>query len=198
MIQLSRHGVTVPRQESLRDLRQRFHKQGYLKFKDFVEPTLFPLIKKELKDSQFHEDSYVGIGKSVELRTSDRNRLNGLMHILLNDDELISAIKYITGVRSITQFRGRVYKMKSGHQHGWHDDNYYGRKLALSLNLAGSFEGGEVMLREKKTGKRLHKLSNRSIGEALLFKISPKWEHRTVPVKGRRPKTAFVGWYVQS
>lgn len=125
--------------------------------------------------------------------------LADLLNFMLNDPYVIARFKHLSGGGDIRFFRGRIYKLLPGAQdHGfvWHDDrDERGRKLGVSLNLSeNGFKGGEFQLR-RKDGPILAKFRNDRFGQAIVFQIAPDLQHRVTPLKGKRSRLVFAGWF---
>ncbi|MEO8053458.1 MAG: hypothetical protein ABI833_23915, partial [Acidobacteriota bacterium] len=56
-------------------------------------------------------------------------------------------------------------------------------------------DGGVFQLRANGSGEILCELPNIQSGDAILFRISGKLNHRVSPMQGNEPKTAFAGWF---
>jgi hypothetical protein len=66
----------------------------------------------------------------------------------------------------------------------------------MSINLSlEEYQGGELQIRETRSGKIVSEIANTGLGDAVLFPISPELEHRVLPVRGDRAKIAFAGWF---
>ena len=129
-----------------------------------------------------------------------QNILSNLFFLLMNRNEYLEAIRYITGFNDIKSFSGRIYKLDASDDcfDNWHDDfkPNEGRLVGISLNLSeGNYEGGHFLLRTKKT-KELHKeVSYKNWGTAHLFRIDKTLEHKVTKVFGAIPRVAYAGWF---
>jgi Rps23 Pro-64 3,4-dihydroxylase Tpa1-like proline 4-hydroxylase len=66
----------------------------------------------------------------------------------------------------------------------------------MSLNLSPEpFEGGALQIRETDSKKILFEIANTGLGNAVVFRVDPRLEHRVSPVAGKVPRTAFAGWF---
>jgi hypothetical protein len=91
------------------------------------------------------------------------NTLAALLELALNDPAIFRAIEQITGWPPIARFGGFVYGLSPvhGHRHHWHNDLVEGRLVAMSVNLGpGTYEGGLLELRNRKSEEVLARLAN--------------------------------------
>jgi hypothetical protein len=79
---------------------------------------------------------------------------------------------------------------------GWHTDLNGTKLVALTINLnTEPYEGGVLSIREAKSRRLLCDLTNFGLGDAILFRIDERLEHRVSNVVGTVAKTAFSGWF---
>ena len=86
----------------------------------------------------------------------------------------------------------------SAHYDSWHDDINAdeGRILGMSVNLSPvRFAGGAFELRGRESKNMVYRHENTGPGDALIFRLSPRLQHRVTDVVGDVPKTAFAGWF---
>jgi hypothetical protein len=70
------------------------------------------------------------------------------------------------------------------------------RLVALSVNLnTAPYEGGVLSIREAATERILCELTNSGFGDAILFRIDERLQHRVSDVEGTVAKTALAGWF---
>ena len=68
--------------------------------------------------------------------------------------------------------------------------------ITLSVNLSDEvYRGGTTLVREADTKRVVCELPNTGFGDAILFPIAPRFEHRVLDVEGDTPKTALAGWF---
>jgi len=166
---------------------------GFLK-----KSALYPLVKK-LGDTNF-ETKYEteGEGKFGKvLFVPQGNASIIIFNLLLNDNDLFTALQRITDCKPIDNFVGRIHRSEGGEQHniGWHGDNSDNRLLAITLCLGDDrYTGGKFEIRKKGSDNLLRQFEQLEGGDALIFKISPDLEHRLTTIEtGRR--TVGVGWF---
>jgi len=196
MIQVTRSGVTFRGTNTdLKTLRGQFDQQHCVLLRDFFEPELLSLARQCLDRASFQDHHDSGIAE--ELMAEDRT-LNGLLHMVTNNPKLFELVRQITGCDPIGCFGGRVYRMIPGGSHydTWHSDVGDNRLITLSLNLSAEvYSGGLLQLRELESGRIVHEVANTGLGDAILFRISPKLCHRVNALEGTAAKTAFAGWF---
>jgi hypothetical protein len=121
------------------------------------------------------------------------------MELLLNSRRVLELIPRLTGCPPVACFTGRIYRRAPGESHvsRWHTDlNEDGRMVTLSINLSeGVYGGGTTLVREAATRRVVCELPNTGFGDAILFPIDPRFEHRVRDVEGDTPKTALAGWF---
>jgi hypothetical protein len=119
--------------------------------------------------------------------------------LLLNSPKLFRAIEQITGCERIACFSGRMYRRpaSSTYFNRWHTDiTDEGRMVALSINLnAEPYEGGALQIRSAKTHEVLSEVHNRNYGDAIIFPVDERLEHRVCEVESGAAKTALAGWF---
>jgi hypothetical protein len=197
MIQLTRTGVVFSGSESdLNQLRSDFDRDNHLILPRLFECELLQIVLKRIESSKFVPFEHKGIG--LEFCMEDHPTIS-LLNFVANIPAFHRLIERITGCGSIGEYTGRVYRMTScdGHYDHWHDDSNDGRMLTMSVNLTpGEFRGGALQMRRCGTEEMLHEIRNTGLGDALLFRISPEFEHRVQGVEGEVPKTALAGWFI--
>lgn len=177
------------------EARARFEREGYLKLKGFVDPTLLQLLLAAADSAEFYERTHHGIG--VELCASP-GVLSGTLELACNDPALFAAIDALTGCGPIGCFEGRVYRLapSAGHYDSWHSDVGQDRLIAMSINLSREpFEGGLLQIRKADSEEILSEVANPVTGDAVIFRIHPDYRHRVGTVTGRHSRTAWAGWF---
>ena len=194
MIQLQKSNVVADRQDMER-LKIEFQEKQCVLLPKLLEPRLLDFILDHLERGLWRDEIHHGIG--VELVLEDA-AVRGLLHFLANAPAFLKIVKEITGCGPLSHFGGRVYRFvpNSGHYDSWHNDDGNGRLIAMSLNLSPrGYEGGVFQLREWASQRILAEIANTGWGDATLFRISTKLDHRVTEVTGEKPKTAFAGWF---
>jgi hypothetical protein len=193
---LTRSGPVISgSDEELARLRTHFEERHHLALAGFLDPLLLDTLREKLAASGFARiDREVG----SELRPLDNTPYTAL-ELLLNSRPLLELIPRLTGCPRPACFTGRIYRRApgGGHVSHWHTDlNEDGRMVTLSINLSDAvYRGGTTLVREADTKRVVCELPNTGFGDAILFPIDPRFEHRVLDVEGDTPKTALAGWF---
>jgi hypothetical protein len=195
MLQISRSGVVVSGSEAdIERARADFEKQDWVRLPAILDRELLEIAQSQLCASQFEEKT---ANLYRELTVAD-SALPFALLLLLNNARLFKLIEEITGCGHIGCFRGRIYRIVPGANHHveWHTDLNGTRLVALSVNLNSEpYEGGVLSIREAATKRVLCELTNSGFGDAILFRIDERLQHRVSDVEGTVAKTALAGWF---
>jgi hypothetical protein len=195
MLQISRSGVAVSGSEAdIERARADFEKQDWVRLPAILDRELLEIAQSQLCASQFEEKT---ANLYRELTVAD-SALPFALLLLLNNARLFKLIEEITGCGHIGCFRGRIYRIVPGANHHveWHTDLNGTRLVALSVNLNSEpYEGGILSIREAATKLVLCELTNSGFGDAILFRIDERLQHRVSDVEGTVAKTALAGWF---
>lgn len=182
-------------EEELTRLRAHFEERHHLALPGFLDPPLLDTLRGKLAASDFVR---IDRGVGSELRPLDTAPYFAL-ELLLNSRAVLELIPRLTGCPRPACFTGRIYRRAPGQSHvsRWHTDiNEDGRMVTLSINLSDAvYRGGTTLVREAATGRVVCELPNTGFGDAILFPIDPRFEHRVLDVEGDAPKTALAGWF---
>lgn len=196
VVRLTRSGPAINgSEEELARLRTHFEERHHLALPGFLDPSLLDTLRRKLAATDFARiDRDVG----SELRPLDTAPYFAL-ELLLNSRALLDLIPKLTGCPRPACFTGRIYRRAPGQSHvsHWHNDlTDDGRMVTLSINLSDAvYSGGTTLVREADTGRVVCELANTGFGDAILFPIDPRFEHRVLDVEGDTPKTALAGWF---
>lgn len=196
VVKLTRSGPLVSgSEEELTRLRAHFEERHHLALPGFLDPPLLDTLRGKLAASDFVR---IDRGVGSELRPLDTAPYFAL-ELLLNSRAVLELIPRLTGCPRPACFTGRIYRRAPGQSHvsRWHTDiNEDGRMVTLSINLSDAvYRGGTTLVREAATGRVVCELPNTGFGDAILFPIDPRFEHRVLDVEGDAPKTALAGWF---
>lgn len=195
LMQITKAGAIVRLSEDeLPAMRTAFAQQHWLRLPNFLDPPLLKLIQKQLQQTEYR---VVDRETGVELRPVDCTAYLAT-ELLLNSPKLFRAIEQITGCQGIACFSGRIYRRpaSSTYFNHWHTDIDEGRMIALSINVnAESYEGGALQIRSAKTHDLLSEVDNRNYGDAIIFPVDERFEHRVCEVESGAAKTALAGWF---
>lgn len=195
MLQISRSGVVFSGSEAdIERARADFEQQDWVRLPAILDRELFEIAQAQLGASQFEEKT----ANLYRELTVANNALPFSLLLLLNNPRLFRLIEEITGCGHIGCFRGRIYRIVPGANHHveWHTDLNGTRLVALSVNLNSEpYEGGVLSIREAATERILCELTNSGFGDAILFRIDERLQHRVSDVEGTVAKTALAGWF---
>lgn len=197
-IQIEKSGVVYSAlAEDLGALRAQFDRQHYLRFDDLLGPELLDFIQLEIDQSEFYERVHEGIGSNKELCMTS-NTAFAALQFLMNDQRLFQVIQSVTQCDQIGCFQGRVYRVNpgSGHHDSWHNDIGEQRLVGMSINLSRElYSGGRLQIRDHVSGEIVSEVAIAGIGDAVIFRLSDRLQHRITDVEGTASKTAFAGWF---
>jgi hypothetical protein len=196
LIQITKAGAIVRLSgDELSAMRTAFAEQYWLRLPNFLDTPLLKLIQQQLQQTEYR---VVDRETGVELRPIDCTAYLAT-ELLLNSPKLFRAIEQITGCQGIACFSGRIYRRpaSSTYFNHWHTDiTDEGRMIALSINLnTESYEGGALQIRSAKTHEVLSEVDNRNYGDAIIFPVDERFEHRVCEVESGAAKTALAGWF---
>jgi len=196
VIQITKTGANIPSvADEFAALRKMFVEQHWLLLPKFLDARLLELIEKKLEGAEYR---VVDRETGVELRPIDCTAYLAT-ELLLNSPRVFRAIEQITGCARIACFSGRIYQRpaSSTYFNRWHTDiTDEGRMISLSINLnAEPYEGGALQIRSAKTHEILCEVYNRNYGDAVIFPVDEKFEHRVCEVESGAAKTALAGWF---
>lgn len=195
MLQISRSGVVFSGSEAdIARARADYEQQDWVRLPAILDRELLDIAQSQLGASQFEEKT---ANLYSELTVAD-NALPFALLLLLNNARLFRLVEEITGCGTIGCFRGRIYRIVPGANHHveWHTDLNGTRLVALSVNLNSEpYEGGILNIREAATERVLCELTNPGFGDAILFRIDKRLQHRVSDVEGTVANTALAGWF---
>ena len=197
VVQITKAGAQISSSaDQFAALRKSFVEQHWLRLPNFLDARLLELIERKLQETEYR---VVERETGIELRPIDCTTYLAT-ELLLNSPSLFRAIEQITGCARIACFSGRIYQRpaSSTYFNRWHTDvTEEGRMVALSINLtAGPYEGGALQIRSATTHEILCEVDNRNYGDAIIFPVDEKFEHRVCEVESGAPKTALVGSFM--
>lgn len=196
LLQVTKRGpVTAGSERDFDRLREQFKYQHWLLLPNFLDRALLDLIQQKLGETEYR---VVDRETGVELRPVDCTAYLAT-ELLLNSPKLFRAIERITGCSRIACFSGRIYRRPPSKDYfnRWHSDvTDEGRMIALSINLSREpYLGGALQIRSTDTRELLCEVDNPNYGDALIFPIDERFQHRVCEVEGTTAKTALAGWF---
>jgi hypothetical protein len=199
IVQLTKRGVRVADSSGgVERLRAAFARDDFVRLPRFLPNDLLDTVSREVERSAFYERTHSGIDDNKELCMRTNTIAAGLLHVLLNSEELFDVVEQVTGCGRIGCFEGRVYRVipGCGHRDCWHSDMGRHRLVAMSVNLSRRrYRGGILQMRSAKSGRVLRDVPNLGFGDGILFRIADGLEHRITDMEGTTAKTAFAGWF---
>ena len=177
------------------ELCREYRERRCVAVSGFLDATLLGWMQAQIAKEELTPRTHFG-GLATELGTWD-SRSVGVLTFFVNDPRVLQFVARVSGQPRLSRFVGRVYHRIPGtHHDSWHDDINPARLVGMSVNLGSSdFEGGEFQIRETATKRPLGQIANTGPGDAILFEIGDGLEHRTTPLTGTVPKTAYAGWF---
>lgn len=175
--------------------RKNYEQRHWLLLRNFLDQALLELIQEKLAETEF---CVIDRETGVEMRPIDCTSYLAT-ELLLNTPQLFRAIEQLTGCERIACFSGRIYRRlpNSDYFNRWHTDiTDEGRLIALSINLSEQpYTGGALQIRSSKSHEVLCEVHNSGYGDALIFPVNERFEHRVGRVDGDTAKTALAGWF---
>ncbi len=168
----------------------------YTIVKGFFSPDLLKTVQKKILNAEYSERTYITPnGNGTHWVTHDPF----VKHIstLMNDRPLFQFLENLNSTKDLVTFGGRVYRLDADDKQflPWHADLDQDKRLAVTINLSPeNFDGGELCIREAGVGI-VAKIHNFGQGDAVFFKLDPKYSHMVLPVTGPRPKYAYAGFF---
>jgi hypothetical protein len=197
-IQIGNSGTSYSGSEQdLQRWRDQFSRQHFVKFPALINPALLAALQRQIDQADFHERVHDGIGDNSELCMTD-NAASAALLFMANDKSLFQIIQSVTGCDEIGCFQGRVYRVAGGKRHhdSWHNDIGEDRLVGMSINLNPEiYSGGVLQIRDRTSHDVLSEAPNAGAGDAVLFRLSDRLQHRITDVEGAVSKTAFAGWF---
>jgi len=195
---LTRAGVDRPGIDELEALRSTYRRVHCVTLPGFLDPHVVRWLQRRMAAATWDTTVHADLDPpSIDLRLSDDVAL-GAIHVMVHGADVFATVRAITGCDEIGSYGFRVYRMDggAGHTDTWHSDDDGNRMVTMSVNLGlEPFEGGALQIRERATRRRVHRVQNTGVGDAILFRIGPDLEHAVEEVRGRVPKYAIAGWF---
>lgn len=198
MVQITRRGAAVHAAAGqIEELKGRFSERHCILLPQLLDSEILNHLLAQISASNFEERDDSGIARESWLPGSP---VVAALGFLLNAPEFVRFLEEVTGCRPVTFIGGRVYRFNPGGAHGdgWHNDIMPPQKrlLAISINLSPEpFEGGELVIRRRESKEVVSEIANTGLGNAVIFRVDERLEHRVSPLRGTRARTAFAGWF---
>lgn len=175
--------------------RRQFATAHAIVLKEFLAPALLDWVRERVAQAQFRLKVHPASGDEECMYDNDAI---WLLRFLLSDARVLRAVESLTGVDGLTKCQVRVYRFvpDSGQRHDWHDDVGEGRRLGLSINLSEAmFEGGNLQVRERESGRTTADIRNTGAGDAAIFMLGTRLQHQVLPVTGAQGRVVVAGWF---
>jgi hypothetical protein len=198
VVQLMRGGARRGDPDTISRTREAFARQHLVRIRSFLAPDLLDDIARVIEGAEFQRRIHPDMDDALDVSLEDPG-IRWRLIFLMNDPQLFSLIRELTGCHEIGFFFPVVYKIVPGQGHfdRWHDDAGSGNRLiGISINLSREpFEGGVLQIRRKRTEVIIHSEHNTGFGDAMLFRIGDRLEHFVTEVTGAVPRIALAGWF---
>src|ERR1700678_3021390 len=192
LARLTKLGLLVDATPSqLRMPHEQFEQHDYLHLPGFIEPGLVRLVRRHM--GGFVEREHA-VGSELRLPAGS---VHAVFDVLMNDPILFRLVRRITECGPVRFFYGRLYQLTAGRgqEFSWHNDLQDNRKVALSINLSEApYKGGTLQIR-RRSSSAVESVPNLGAGDAIIFRVARRLEHRVTPVTGKSSKIAFSGWF---
>ena len=176
---------------------EEFAGTGVLRLPGFLDVDFLALLDRIGAQAGFVRETIAGIG-SREVEAPLR-RTTALL-LALRSRQVVDWARRVTSVAGIEDVGGSVVRSvaDSGDQLVWHDDRGDRRRAAaLTIRLGGdAYLGGVFEFRAKNTPDDVRRFDHAEAGDALLFAVSPAFEHRVTPLVSGGPRCMFTGWFL--
>jgi hypothetical protein len=181
--------------EARRMLQQTFRDTHCVRLAGLLSPDLLAALIPRIETAAFEEIVHAG-GPELQITA---HPVVAALNFAANDRSFVQIIETITEAR-LGSFPGRVYRIapQAGHTDAWdwHNDCLPDRLIGMSINLTPEpYLGGVFQLKHVNDDRILCEMPNTGLGDAIVFRISDRLEHRITAVTGSVPKTAFAGWF---
>jgi hypothetical protein len=198
-VELLQSGVVI-NPEAIPDLRAQFEETGIALLPGFFSAPVVNLIMKQVRTTDLKLRNEVMKATGDVFGTTRKAELTEPVVVglsfLLNRGELFQLAADVAGIRRPGCFLCRLHRTEAvpGQHIDWHDDAVDGRILGLDICLsAESYEGGLFQIRSPDKKVRREVLLAEP-GDAFLFRIGDRWQHRLTPVTSGA-RTVAVGWF---
>ena len=205
MIQLGCNGIEWSKDDEWRTLQEEMRTRHCVLLKDFLAPSLISVIRPLLTTNRFLPYEHVdqkGKGRVLarERRLEASDPLARLFTFCLNSTRFHRAVGDLAGLdKDIRYFLSRCYKRYPGIDHfdSWHTDYISSRLLGMSINLSTEpLQGEGFRIRDRSGSRKVHRTIKSDFGDAHLFRIDKRLEHRVLPLKGTVPRICCAGWFL--
>ncbi len=186
--------MRLPSGRRIERMRRGYARQSYARWPGFLDARLLKRILPRIRAAAFRERYYAKSYRGICRHWSRA------LSLLLDQPPLHDCVQRLSGCPyPIRAIRAVVYRQTSDKRHRvlWHTDpptlNGRWAECTLSVNLGGSYEGGELEIRAPGGKRLMARIANKKSGDAVLFRHT--LVHRGAPVVGPRPKLVLFVWF---
>ena len=178
--------------------RACFDRDHAVVLRELLEPDVLAFAQRQVELDGFEERVHDQLSsRPVDLRLN-AGVASAVFMLLTNDARFLEFVRCVTGLSDIRSFRGVIHRRvpNAGHDDAWHNDLVDGRLAVLSINLSSEpHEGGVLQIREVPAGRIVYEFANTRPGDAVLFALGDRLQHRVTPPEGRVARTVCAGWF---
>jgi len=178
--------------------RACFDRDHAVVLRELLEPDVLTFAQRQVELDGFEERVHDQLpDRPVDLRLN-AGVASGVLMLLTNDARFLEFVRRMTGLTDIRSFRGIIHRRvpNAGHDDAWHNDLVDGRLAVLSINLSPEpYDGGVLQIRELPAGRIVYEFANTKPGDAVLFALGDRLQHRVTPPEGRVARTVCAGWF---
>jgi hypothetical protein len=181
--------------EDLASLRAEFERRHCSRLPAFLDDQLVRRIQSYVDGGEFSAAQHPEIGTE---RWMDRGDAVALLLMLINDQRLFKVVREITGCKPIGRFDGSIYRTMPGfEEESWHGEIFGHGMVELTIDLSARRCSGAVLeTRDRQSGAILGIVGPTTPGDALLVKLAPSVQQRTMPIVGDCPRTVYAGRFM--
>jgi hypothetical protein len=181
-----------------RESARRFERDHALTLPGLIDSDLLALLRKAGERIEFVRETVAGLGDR-EVETPYRQ--TSILLLALRRREILEWVRAVAGAGRVGDVGGNVVRSWPGSNDHLdrHDDILPPRRVAaLTIRLGEEdYEGDEFQMRLKESPHLTMTHHHLEPGDALLFAIAPRIEHRVLPLKSGGPRRIFTGWFLR-
>ena len=164
--------------------------------RDAVEPTLLASLMKTCEATDWTPDLHL-LG---DFLTEPTPKVARAVELLLMHPALLRWLESTTNCGPLAGTQGHIARTQpeENHRLRWHNDlNVPRRRLAITINLGtAAYEGAVFELRDVASQETLFRFVHDRPGDAVIFEVSSRSEHRVTRMVSGGPRQVFAGWFL--
>lgn len=176
-----------------------FARSGAMLLPGFLDPDFCRMIEPIWRNAEFVRTPAPRVGERL---LESPGRAGDGLTLALQRPELHRWLETVTGCGPLDDAQGHIARHDGSCEQAleWHDDRSdQRRRLAITINLDDRpYDGGIFELRARDGGRPMFRHVHAMVGEALVFEVSRRMEHRLTPVTSGGPRTVFAGWFLET